>query len=125
MLDRALTHVHKEALICALQRVHPDLQGYEFDILLAWACSDAVLDRKGYFNWRGFHLGRELFARLSEAQNWRCCYCGVRTTRYGPTGATIEHVLPKCHGGADHPDNLVMACYDCNSSRSPPLTLLG
>ena len=57
---------------------------------------------------------------LSEAQNHRCCYCHVRfsddsTSLYY---ATFEHVVPKSHGGDDDFTNLVLACYECNHSRS-------
>ncbi len=57
--------------------------------------------------------------RLAEAQNWRCCWC-TKLTVPEPNrkdSATIEHVTPRCEGGADDPDNLAMSCYDCNNKR--------
>ena len=56
---------------------------------------------------------------LSEAQNHRCCWCGIKVTelRDRPDSATIEHVVPKSHGGADHPDNFAIACHSCNGNR--------
>ena len=41
----------------------------------------------------------------------RCAYCG------GP-GDTVDHVLPRSRGGADHWDNLVCACRACNNRKA-------
>jgi len=30
----------------------------------------------------------------------------------------IEHIIPRKHGGKDNPDNLALACIDCNLSKS-------
>ena len=53
----------------------------------------------------------------------RCVYCG-RTPIYPAylsyagnhhkEMATIDHVIPKCKGGTDDLDNLVLACWACN-----------
>ncbi len=59
---------------------------------------------------------------LSEAQNHLCCYCHQempaekhrQTKRNQPTK---DHVEPRCHGGPTRPDNLVMACAQCNHIR--------
>lgn len=61
----------------------------------------------------------ELKERLSEAQNHRCCFCGVRMGYFGDKGRqpTFEHVLARSRGGTDHIDNLVISCDKCNSSR--------
>lgn len=57
--------------------------------------------------------------RLAEAQNWRCCYCGVPMVcePNADAQATIEHVVPRSLGGPDHPDNYVIACKRCNQAR--------
>ena len=66
---------------------------------------------------------RYLRNTLSERQNHRCCYCGVtmtykhETPDFVQTMMTIEHVVPKSHGGTDDDDNLVAACQSCNSAR--------
>lgn len=40
-----------------------------------------------------------------------CIYCGEK-------GAlTVEHILPRSCGGEDIPDNVVMVCRSCNSSK--------
>ena len=41
----------------------------------------------------------------------QCIYCGEE-------GAlTVEHILPRCCGGEDIPENVVMVCKRCNSSK--------
>ncbi len=66
---------------------------------------------------------RAQLVRVSEAQNWRCCYCAARADP--PVAgypklweATREHVIPISKGGGDGDDNVVMACSRCNSVRS-------
>lgn len=60
-----------------------------------------------------------LRCRLSEAQNWKCCWCGCDTTddRKKSNSSTVEHVLPKSLGGSDDWENLAMSCNKCNNNR--------
>lgn len=44
----------------------------------------------------------------------RCEYCGLRQDESPLVPLQIEHVRPKKHGGGDSPDNLALACIDCN-----------
>lgn len=73
----------------------------------------------------------KLLCQLCEAQNWRCCYCGIAMEigREGEwaekawlesrsTVATIEHVIPKIQGGNNKWWNLAAACRLCNNGRS-------
>jgi hypothetical protein len=46
--------------------------------------------------------------------NSRCEYCGLREEDSPLAALHVEHVLPKKHGGTDDPDNLALACVDCN-----------
>lgn len=43
----------------------------------------------------------------------RCRYCGSEER------ITIDHVVPRIHGGDDGPDNLVCACLRCNLHKGP------
>lgn len=64
-----------------------------------------------------------------EWQNKRCFYCDINTWIYEgrnvgeldpgllKTVATREHLTRKADGGGDSLDNLVMACWDCNTNR--------
>ena len=58
-------------------------------------------------------------ARLSEAQNHRCCYCAciMDTNPLRPNGATIEHYQARSHGGPNRRHNAVAACKTCNEAR--------
>lgn len=40
-----------------------------------------------------------------------CIYCGEKTD------LTTEHILPKCCGGEDIPENVIRVCKHCNSSK--------
>ena len=41
----------------------------------------------------------------------KCVYCG----EYGDT---VDHVIPKAHGGLDVPENMVCACLACNMQKN-------
>ena len=34
----------------------------------------------------------------------------------------VEHIVPSKHGGSDSPDNLALACIDCNLHKGSNLT---
>lgn len=51
----------------------------------------------------------------------KCIHCGRRLT-LSPTGrpvsrATIEHIVPRNHGGTDELSNLAVACARCNAGK--------
>ena len=66
---------------------------------------------------------------------WACRYCGVQLAsvehtpeRVEPSGdayvcrpgyefVTVDHVVPRAHGGSDELENLVLACSRCNSRK--------
>lgn len=48
------------------------------------------------------------YRTVAERDGWACRYCGSS----GPL--TIDHVVPRCQGGDDEPNNLVVACRACN-----------
>jgi len=52
-----------------------------------------------------------------------CCEYGGRYQEDSPLAALqIEHIIPRKHGGSDDPDNLCLACIDCNLGKSSNLT---
>lgn len=71
---------------------------------------------------RKAHTRRHVLGR--EAR-WRCFYCG-RVTRCSTCDpsvpfkfkATLDHVIPRCRGGRDSLDNLVLACEPCNNAKA-------
>jgi 5-methylcytosine-specific restriction endonuclease McrA len=54
-------------------------------------------------------------AMIYKRDNNTCQYCGA-TTRL-----TIDHVIPKCRGGQDTWENLVVACSSCNTKKGNTL----
>ena len=60
--------------------------------------------------WLRYHLKR---------QHGRCHYCSaplvVGHFRFRPT---LDHVVALSRGGADHFENTVAACYECNRKKS-------
>ena len=62
---------------------------------------------------------RALRAATLTACGRRCAYCAAPLCL---ERATLDHVLPRCLGGATSADNVFVACYDCNvlkGGRSP------
>lgn len=59
---------------------------------------------------RGMKL--ELLLKISTV---KCFYCQSNIKKR--TNLTIDHVLPKCHGGKDNINNLVLCCKQCNSKK--------
>lgn len=47
--------------------------------------------------------------------DFQCQYCGKALTL---NTMTIDHVIPKCRGGAHHLENVVAACKSCNNKKS-------
>jgi 5-methylcytosine-specific restriction endonuclease McrA len=50
-----------------------------------------------------------------ERDGTSCYYCG-KPNLFGRS-ATLDHVVPVCHGGTHDPDNLVLACPRCNAQK--------
>ena len=56
-----------------------------------------------------------------DAISGKCIHCNRRLT-LSPSGepisrATIEHIVPRTHGGTDALDNLAIACARCNAGK--------
>jgi 5-methylcytosine-specific restriction endonuclease McrA len=56
-----------------------------------------------------------------RAQN-TCEYCRLHQDDSPLAALHIEHIVPKIHGGTDDPDNLALACIDCNLHKGTNLT---
>jgi 5-methylcytosine-specific restriction endonuclease McrA len=61
-------------------------------------------------------------ARVRERAGYRCEYCQLEQNDSPLAALHIEHIIPKAHGGTDDPDNLALACIDCNLHKGPNLT---
>jgi hypothetical protein len=45
----------------------------------------------------------------------RCEYCGCRQEESPLATLHVEHIVPRKHGGSDDPENLALACPNCNA----------
>jgi len=52
----------------------------------------------------------------------RCEYCGLHQDQSPLAPLHVEHVIARKHGGGDAPDNLALACIDCNLHKGSNLT---
>lgn len=48
---------------------------------------------------------------IYKRDNNTCQYCGAKSK------LTIDHVIPRCKGGEDSWENLVVACSSCNTKK--------
>ena len=61
-------------------------------------------------------------ARVRERAGRRCEYCQLEQSDSPLAALHIEHIIPKAHGGTDDPENLALACIDCNLHKGTNLT---
>jgi 5-methylcytosine-specific restriction endonuclease McrA len=80
-------------------------------LLLAVAESDSTCERK-------LVRGREVWVG-------RCLHCRAAVTvpldPREPASATLEHIVPRTHGGDDSLTNLALACASCNHAKGRKL----
>jgi 5-methylcytosine-specific restriction endonuclease McrA len=66
--------------------------------------------------------------RGSEVWVGKCIHCNshlyVRVDGKPISRATIEHIIPRHHGGTDDLENLAMACARCNGHKGTHLDVL-
>lgn len=68
-------------------------------------------------------MARRFWKRQSHLNNkFICFYCNRQVFREVPENtenkATIDHVIPRCLGGTNFADNLVISCRKCNIKKS-------
>lgn len=61
----------------------------------------------------GSHNSSDI-VRILEDQNGRCAYCGIPVF----DDYHVDHVQPLTQGGSNWPDNLAIACPECNASKN-------
>jgi 5-methylcytosine-specific restriction endonuclease McrA len=54
---------------------------------------------------------------MYEEQEHRCAYCGITIFWNIPNDIHIDHIQPLSKGGSNWPNNLCLACADCNLSK--------
>jgi 5-methylcytosine-specific restriction endonuclease McrA len=53
----------------------------------------------------------------------RCEYCHL-PEEFSELSFHVEHIIPRQHGGTDDPENLALACPECNLRKGPNLTAI-
>ena len=56
---------------------------------------------------------------VRERAGHLCEYCGLTQEQSPLAALQVEHVIPKKHFGGDDPENLALACIDCNLHKGP------
>jgi hypothetical protein len=67
-------------------------------------------------------VSRNLRRLVAARADYRCEYCRLSEADTS-TRHTIDHIIAVKHGGPTEPDNLALACVECNPTRaatSPP-----
>jgi hypothetical protein len=59
---------------------------------------------------------RHLVEQLAERDGLWCWFCEIGFLSSESAEITVEHLVPKAHGGPNHPSNLVLACGACNKA---------
>lgn len=67
-------------------------------------------------------IGARTRAQVRERAQNTCEYCHLHQDDSPLAALHIEHIVPKIHGGTDNPDNLALACIDCNLHKGTNLT---
>ncbi len=57
---------------------------------------------------------RHTISQLAKRDGLWCWFCELPFPDTDADDITIEHLVPKSHGGPDHASNLVLACEICN-----------
>lgn len=52
--------------------------------------------------------------RIYIRDKFRCSYCGEKGNS---RDLTLDHIIPKCRGGENIPENLVTCCFRCNQKK--------
>jgi hypothetical protein len=67
-------------------------------------------------------MDERLRQRVRERAGNRCEYCRLhqRHDRFHPFH--VEHIIARQHGGANDPENLALACHQCNLHKGTNLT---
>ena len=64
---------------------------------------------------------QDIIAALFNIQAGCCFYCDKEVSlklKNHPDSATVDHIVPQSKGGRNQAHNYVMACKECNESKS-------
>lgn len=60
-------------------------------------------------------ISKRLRFEVFKRDNFTCQYCGAKPP---DTVLEVDHVHPRCEGGADSMENLKTACWNCNRGKA-------
>lgn len=75
----------------------------------------AVDARRGTTTQRGYGANWARISAFIIARDRACADCGATGSPGNPL--TADHIVPKHHGGTDHPTNLICRCRKHNSTK--------
>jgi 5-methylcytosine-specific restriction endonuclease McrA len=76
----------------------------------------SVIRRRTYINIRRRREASGMKRlRIYMRDKYRCQYCGEKKPA---SELTLDHILPRSHGGDNSPVNIVTACVPCNNRKS-------
>ena len=78
-----------------------------------WNATNGRNRRAAERNAPGSHTAADVRAQY-DRQKGRCYWCGEKVTF---RGKHVDHVMPIALGGSNGPENLVIACAHCNTSK--------
>jgi len=61
-------------------------------------------------------VSKSLRFRILVRDRFRCRYCGAKAS--DTVRLDVDHVKPRSKGGKTVPENLITACWPCNSGKS-------
>ena len=59
----------------------------------------------------------EIRKEIWERDNYQCTYCEKDIDKKRGSHLTVDHVVPRTQGGANHISNLVTCCSECNKKK--------
>lgn len=114
---------HKPTILVRVKKWAEDNREKSNEIKYAWAKRNpeyrrmvSRLRRERVKNAEGTFTKQDVY-RLYDEQDGLCAYCGIRILWEIPNDIHIDHIHAIARGGSNWPDNLCLACADCNLSK--------
>ncbi|MGL4998014.1 MAG: HNH endonuclease [Cetobacterium sp.] len=101
---KAVTMLHR-----GVARIHTEIENAKFGTYSVPAAVELI--RYIFAKWKYDSEYRRYSKRnILERDKYICAYCGNHAD-------TVDHINPRCLGGVSSWDNVVAACFKCNSKK--------